>query len=63
MREINAAPSFSKPVVFPDVDAAVLAREESSPQVVRPQASSGAWTNYLWRTLPPRPTTRSSTSA
>jgi hypothetical protein len=52
MRETNAAPLFPRPVVFPDVDAAVLAREEGVAAVSPKGAVSGAWQSYLRRTLP-----------
>ncbi len=53
MRDINAAPLFPKPVVFPDVDEAVLAREDEAPATHRPPAGVGIWQSYLGRTLGP----------
>jgi hypothetical protein len=55
MSEVNAAPLFPQKLVFQDVDAAVLAREEHNAA----QPRSGAWQTYLQRRLPPRPVTSS----
>jgi hypothetical protein len=52
MSQVNATPLFPKPVTFPDVDEATLAREENEIQS-RTLMSGGAWRNYLRKTLPP----------
>jgi len=53
MNEMNAAPLFPQPVVFPDVDPAVLAREDEPVAVGQELEGSGAWQLYLTRTLSP----------
>jgi hypothetical protein len=63
MSEVNAAPLFPQPVVFPDVDAAILAREDCPLPADRQPARSGAWQNYMLRTLPPRVSTKSATAS
>ncbi len=45
------APPFPRPLVFPDVDPAILAdedRESRNPRAI------GPWQSYLRRVLPPR---------
>ena len=53
MNEMNAAPLFPQALVFPDVDPAVLAREDESVASGQDLEGSGAWQRYLTRTLSP----------
>ncbi len=56
MTQMNAAPLFPETVIFPDVDAATLAREETVTRSARAfLAGRGAWQDYLRKTLPPMP--------
>jgi hypothetical protein len=50
----DIAPRFDHAIVFPDVDAATLAREENNPSLTRAiQNQNGAWQDYLRKVLPP----------
>ena len=54
MRPIDAAPTFQKDIVFPDVDAATLAREDG--MIVHSRvvmSGTGAWGDYLRKVLAP----------
>ncbi len=53
MSQMNAAPLFPASVVFPDVDAVTLAREEAQAKLSRAVFAGGAWHTYLRKTLPP----------
>jgi len=54
MTQLNAAP-FPTPVTFPDVDAAILAREDIAVRSHRTLISGGAWHSYMRKVLPPLP--------
>ncbi len=56
MSQQDAAPLFPEAVVFPDVDAATLAREEMAALSTRTLLDGRhAWQDYLRKTLPPVP--------
>jgi hypothetical protein len=53
MNQQNAAPRFPDAIVFPDVDAATLSREETGYRTARAMVQDGgAWQDYLRKFLP-----------
>ncbi len=56
MSQQDAAPLFPETVIFPDVDAATLAREEATILSARTLLDGrSTWQDYLRKTLPPVP--------
>ena len=49
----DLAPRFDTSIVFPDVDAATLARENE--KAVAAKEPLGAWQSYMRKVLPPVP--------
>lgn len=53
MNQFNTAPLFPEALVFPDIDAVTLAREETGYRSARGMlAGQGAWQEYLRKFLP-----------
>jgi hypothetical protein len=56
MRPTDAAPTFPQTIRFPDVDAAVLDREDGTLHSTRGiMAAGGSWQEFLRKLLPPIP--------
>jgi hypothetical protein len=55
MCQAEFAPRFDQSIVFPDIDAATLARETA---VHDTKDGDSAWQLYLRKVLPPVPTSR-----
>ncbi len=53
MAKPDAAPIFPETIVFPDVDAETLAREDWSPRRRKPERPVDSWSEYLRKVLPP----------
>jgi hypothetical protein len=53
MHTTNAAPPFPLPVLFDDVEDAILAQEDITVRTSRTLLSGGAWHMYLRKVLPP----------
>ena len=57
MCQADVTPRFDQSIVFPDIDAATLARENEKSASV-PDTTGGAWQTYLRKVLPPGSLTR-----
>ena len=57
MCQADVTPRFDQSIVFPDIDAATLARENEKTASV-PAAAANAWQTYLRKVLPLVPQTR-----
>jgi hypothetical protein len=55
MHESKATPPFPSPVTFPDVEATILAQEDTAIRTSHTLISGGAWHSYMRRVLPPMP--------
>ncbi len=54
MSQTDAAPCFNASLIFPDVDAATLAREDIGVHLLGTTTMApDAWRDYLRRVLPP----------
>ena len=53
--QADATPRFDQSIVFPDIDADTLARENEKMMAPAPEAQPDAWQTYLRKVLPPVP--------
>lgn len=55
MCQADATPRFDQSIVFPDIDADTLARENEKMRAPWPEPQPDAWQSYLRKVLPPVP--------